>query len=121
MGWGNLRVINEDGVAPGTGFGAHSHRDMEIISYVLEGLTHKRFDRQRRRDRAGRTAAHERRPRHTRTANSTPRRTPPTLPADWILPAGKGIEPGYEQKAFVEPKSGGACAWWPHPMDATAQ
>ena len=42
MGWGNLRVINEDRIEPGRGFGEHSHRDMDIISYVLTGeLAHR--------------------------------------------------------------------------------
>ena len=42
MGWGNLKVINEDRITPDSGFGNHGHRDMEIISYILSGeLAHK--------------------------------------------------------------------------------
>jgi redox-sensitive bicupin YhaK (pirin superfamily) len=102
MGWGPLRVINEDIVAPGQGFPLHGHRDMEIVTVILDGALEHRDDLgngtvivpgEVQRMSAGTGVRHS-------EFNPSPDR-PTHLLQIWIAPASKGIAPGYEQRRIA--------------------
>ena len=103
MGFSDLRVINDDVVQAGQGFGTHPHRDMEIVTYVLEGeLLHRDSmgngsvirPGEVQRMTAGTGVRH--------SEENASREKPVHLLQIWILPGQRGLAPGYEQTAFPE-------------------
>jgi redox-sensitive bicupin YhaK (pirin superfamily) len=103
MGFGPLRVINEDRVQPGRGFGTHGHRDMEIISYVLDGgLAHRDSMGNGSVIRPGDVQRMSAGSGITHSEYNASDKDPVHFLQIWIEPSVRGIPPSYEEKRFDE-------------------